>query len=74
MRQYRYPTAALPDRDGPGYEYLQAEDAEAARAACAHLQISHASLQVKTAQGFQWVSEVPVHLGGITHSWFGEAV
>jgi hypothetical protein len=65
MPTYRYPTAILWAGDGQGYKRLVADTAEDAVAACPRSDIGLCNMQVQTAQGFEWVENVPRHLGGI---------
>lgn len=73
-RQYRYPTDLHWIADEQGYKRLEADDADSALARCPRSDITYSNMQVKTAQGWRWVTEVPVHLGGIAKHWFGEAI
>lgn len=67
MRDYRYPADTLRNADSEGFMRLKAEDVNAALKACPRSDITPAQLQVRTCQGFQFTTEVPVHLGGISH-------
>ena len=65
MRNYRYPSDVFWNDDGEGYRRIKAISAEDALSKCPRSDIGLANIQVETAQGFQWVAYVPVHLGGI---------
>lgn len=65
MYSYRYPTDIFWNDDGEGYRHIQATSAEDALTKCPRSDIGMSNIQVKTAQGFQWVQNVPRHLGGI---------
>lgn len=77
MREYRYYNSI---KWGPRYNpesaahHVRAADYADLREIIPPSTASSHSIQVCTVQGWQWITEVPVHLGGITRHWHGEAV